>query len=123
MNWFKLVPIIIAWVPHVVRGVVTIEALFANGKTGEEKREAVLLYLSETSERLGLPWGEQAIEVVDSIIETVVRFLNLFKVFTKGDQPALPEVQALARTMPEVNVKEVIHQSDPALEAFLARTN
>lgn len=118
MNWFKLVPIIIAWVPHVVRGVVTIEALFGSGKTGAEKREAVLLYLGETSTKLGLPWGDQAIEVVDSIIETVVRFLNLFRVFSKGEQPALP-----SQGTPEVNVAQVIHQSDAALEAFLNRTS
>jgi hypothetical protein len=81
MNVFRLVPLVIAWLPHVIAAVSVVEAVFGSGKSGVEKRELVLSFLRRVSSQLGLPWGDRAVEAVALTIDAVVGILNLVGTF------------------------------------------
>ena len=127
MNVFQWLGLAMKWGPHVISAVYLIESLFGPGMTGPEKKEAVMAWLREQQQKLGLPWGEQALTVISNLIDTVVGLLNLLGVFRHKKDEAT-EVIVAAGVMADIvngqgheNVRAVI-DADPELAAFLART-
>jgi hypothetical protein len=112
------------WGPHVISAVYLIEQLFGSGLSGPEKKEAVLAWLREKQQKLGLPWGEQVIVVVGSLIDTVVGLLNLLGVFRRTQDLSPDELAAAEAAAAGVNTANVhrVVESDPELAAFLTKT-
>lgn len=81
MNFFRSIPMMTRWLPVVYSAVVVIEEIVGPGRTGEEKKALALGWLREQSDRLGLPWGPQAIEILSDLIDTVVGVMNFLGEF------------------------------------------
>ena len=45
MAFLKWIPTALAWLPHVIAGIVVIESVLGPGKTGAEKKQAVLAWI------------------------------------------------------------------------------
>jgi hypothetical protein len=101
MQLFRLVPIILKWLPHVVSAVTLIE-LFASDRSGAEKKAAALSWLERTSEKMDLPWGAHVKSTVAGLIDAAVGVANLVGYFAKGQKakPANPDVE-LSRFLQE----------------------
>jgi hypothetical protein len=122
MTFLKFVPLFFVWIKPVIGAVMTIEALFGSGLTGEEKKDRVLEYLRELNDTtLNLPWGDDAIEIVGELIDKVVWFLNKYGIFKHNDDED-PEAVRAVRAV--VNVAEAhkgkVTDSDPELNAFVS---
>lgn len=124
MTFLKLVPLFFVWIKPVIGAVMTIEALFGSGLTGMEKKERVLEYLRELNEKtLNLPWGEDAIQVVDDLIDKVVWFLNKYGIFKHNDDEDPEAVRAVRAVVDVAEAhKGKVADSDPALRDFIAKT-
>jgi len=81
MNFFRSIPMMTRWLPVVYSAVVVIEEIVGPGRTGEEKKALALSWLREQSDRLSLPWGPQAIEILSDLIDTVVGIMNFLGEF------------------------------------------
>jgi len=123
VKYFTYIPILIAWLPEIIKAVTIIEAVLDPKTPGAEKKQAVLAYLSQVAEKTKLPWGEQAIGVVSSVIDTVVGILNFLRVFSKAaDKPA--EVTDAEPIVTAASVNEQVVEAmehDPILDAFLSK--
>jgi hypothetical protein len=105
MAVFKLIPLILKWLPHVVTAVSLIEVL-ASDKPGAEKKRAAMAWLEKTSAKLNLPWGGQAVNVVGNLVDASVGVANLVGAFRPKEEVLKP-VETPA--------------PDPDLEQFLAQ--
>lgn len=119
MRFLTLIPIILAWLPHVIAGVAVVEGVASKETTGEQKKKLVLDYLRATATRLGLTWGEQAVKAVELLIDAVVTILNIAGVFkhTNATEPEVLEAKADAPVTASTRMN-----SDPELVAFMERT-
>jgi hypothetical protein len=123
IRFFTYIPILIAWLPKIIEAVTVIEAVLDPKTSGPEKKHAVLAYLSDVAKKTKLPWGDQAIQVIDSVIDTVVGILNFLRIFThRGDKPA-EVVEAPAAVTPAAVTERVADamKDDPVLDAFLGK--
>lgn len=121
MRYLTFIPIILAWLPHVIAGVAVVEGVVSKDTSGEAKKKLVLDYLRATATRLGLSWGEQAVKAIELLIDAAVMILNLAGVFKHADvtEPEVLEAQDDA-PVKTATVKPV--NSDPELTAFMERT-
>ena len=121
MNVIRLIPIILAWLPHAIAAVAVIEAVLGPGKTGAEKKKIVLEYLQSTAAKLGLPWGEQAVKAIELVIDAIVGIMNFIGAFrhTAEEEPEIVEaaasIAAVSKT-PDVALANAV--ADPVLAAF-----
>lgn len=124
MTFLKLVPLILVWIKPVIGAVMTIEALFGSGLNGAEKKERVLEYLRELNEKtLKLPWGDDALRVVDEIIDKVVWFLNKYGIFKHNDSEDPEAVNAVRAVLRVADAHEgKVEEGDPALRDFINKT-
>jgi hypothetical protein len=120
MRYLQFIPIIIAWLPHVIAGVAVVEGVASKTVTGAEKKTLVLDYLRATALRLGLAWGDQAVKAIELLIDAAVTILNMLGVF-KHDDVIEPEVQEAKADAP-VRIATATVNSDPELLAFMERT-
>jgi hypothetical protein len=121
MNVLRLIPVILAWLPHAIAAVAVIEAVLGPGKTGAEKKKLVLDYLQSTATKLGLPWGEQAVRAVDLVIDAIVGIMNFIGAFrhTAEEEPEIVQVAAtIAAASKSVTAATVNAVDDSALTAF-----
>lgn len=123
---FRFIPIIIKWMPLVISAITTVESLFGSGMTGAQKKEKVLAWLSRLAKERNLPWGEDAINVISDLIDTVVGIMNFVGLFRNreavefnelGEQEELASSTAPASTANVAKAKE----QDPELAAFLEK--
>lgn len=119
MRYLQYIPLIIAWLPHVIAGVAVVEGVSSKAVTGAKKKELVLDYLRATALRLGLSWGEQAVKAIELLIDATVTILNLVGVFKHGANEA-PEVNEAKADAP-VRIATASVNSDPELLAFMER--
>ena len=119
MRYLTFIPIILAWLPHVIAGVAVVEGVASKETTGEQKKKLVLDYLRTTATKLGLAWGEQAVKAIELLIDAAVMILNLMGVFKHSDdaEPEVLEAKADAPVTASTSVN-----SDPSLVAFMERT-
>lgn len=117
MRYLTFIPIILAWLPHVIAGVAVVEGVASRETTGEQKKKLVLDYLRATATRLGLTWGEQAVKAIELLIDAAVMILNLAGVFKHADVTE-PEVQEAKADAP---VRTATVNDDPDLVAFMER--
>jgi hypothetical protein len=120
MKFLQFVPLILAWLPHVIAGVAVVEGVTSKSTTGAEKKRLVLDYLRATALRLGLAWGDQAVKAIDLLIDAAVTILNLAGVF-RHDEDADPVVTE-ARADAPVRAATRSAAEDPELAAFMERT-
>lgn len=121
MNVLQLVPLVLAWLPHVIAAVSVVEAVFGSGKSGSEKRALVIDFLRSTAEKLHLPWGDAAIRAIELVIDAVVGILNFVGAFRHGVDVE-PEVQQAARLMASAPASTSnVALDDPALIEFKNR--
>ena len=120
MRFLQFVPLIIAWLPHVIAGIAVVESVASNGKSGAQKKEIVLDYLRATALRLGLSWGDQAVRAIDLLIDAAVTILNLLGIFKHEEEEALDVAEA-RRDAPILKVVEA-SLDDDALISFMERT-
>lgn len=118
MNVIRLIPIILAWLPHAIAAVTVIEAVLGPGKTGAEKKQLVLAYLQSTADKLGLPWGEQAVNAIGLVIDAIVGILNFIGTFrhTAEEEPEITQAANLMAASAPVAIKTV--DEDAALTHF-----
>lgn len=121
MRYLQYIPIIIAWLPHVIAGVAVVEGVTSKETTGAQKKALVLDYLRATATRLGLAWGEQAIKAIELLIDAAVMILNLAGVF-KHSAETEPDVLEAQADAPIQLALQSVNAADPALEAFMERT-
>jgi hypothetical protein len=123
VKFFTYVPILIAWLPEIIKAVTIIEAVLDPKVPGAEKKQAVMAYLSQVAEKSKLPWGDQAVEVISSVIDTVVGIFNFLRVFLKGGEaPDTVEAPPVV-TADYVNERVAdVMAHDPVLESFLSKT-
>lgn len=117
MRYLQFIPIILAWLPHVIAGIAVVESVASKDTTGARKKELVLDYLRATALRLGLSWGEQAVKAIELLIDAAVTILNLVGVF-KHDAETEPDVAEAKRDAP-VRIATATVNDDPALTAFM----
>lgn len=129
MNIFRVLPLIVKYAPLVYSAVNIVEDLYGSTKSGPEKKELVMAWLSNTARQLALPWGDAAIGVVSNLIDTVVGIYNFIGLFrsrsSEGEEPAevqaaTVEVAAQTEATVKENVRKVTEQ-DPELAAFLEK--
>jgi len=120
MRYLQYIPLIIAWLPHVIAGVAVVEGVTSKTVTGAKKKELVLDYLRATALRLGLSWGEQAVKAIELLIDAAVTILNIVGVF-KHDADEAPEVTEAKADAP-ARIATATLNSDPDLLAFMERT-
>jgi len=101
MALFKLIPLILKWIPHVITAVSLVEVL-ASDKPGSEKKKAAMAWLEKTSAKMNLPWGTQAVQVVSNLVDASVGVANLVGAFRAKEEVLAP-----------------VPVRDPELEAFL----
>lgn len=121
MRYLTFIPIILAWLPHVIAGVAVVEGVVSKDTTGEAKKKLVLDYLRATATRLGLSWGEQAVKAIELLIDAAVMILNLAGVFKHSDVTE-PEVLEAKDDAPIKTATVKLVNSDPELTAFMERT-
>ena len=123
VSFLRFIPLAIVWIPHVIRGVIVIESLFGSGKPGEEKKAAVLAWLSATGARLGLPWTGAAIAAISDLIDTVVSILNFVGAFRGGGEAIDAGVLVSDETAVVTNrsIADAL-EDDPELAAFMERS-
>ena len=117
MRYLQFIPIILAWLPHVIAGIAVVESVANKDTTGAEKKQLVLDYLRATALRLGLSWGEQAVKAIELLIDAAVTLLNLVGVF-KHETDSEPEVVEAKKDAP-VRIATATVNDDPALSAFM----
>jgi hypothetical protein len=123
VKFFTYVPIVLAWLPEIVKAVMIIEAVLDPKVPGAEKKQAVLAYLSQVAEKSKLPWGDQAVEVISSVIDTVVGIFNFLRVFLKGGETADAVEAPPVVTADAVNERVADAMAhDPVLDSFLSKT-
>lgn len=104
MALFKLIPLILKWIPHVITAVSLVEVL-ASDKPGAEKKKAAMQWLEKTAAKMQLPWGGQAVQVVGNLVDASVGVANLVGAFRTKEEALKPVIAAA--------------QHDAELEAFL----
>lgn len=119
MNVLRLIPLVIAWLPHAIAAVTVIEAVIGPSKTGAEKKKLVLDYLRSTSLKLGLPWGDSAIKAIELAIDAIVGIMNFIGQFRHAADEE-PEVAAAAAVV--ANVRNAFPAASTALEDDAALT-
>jgi hypothetical protein len=126
MKIFALVPILLAWLPEIIKAVAIFEAILDPKTPGSEKKAAVMAYLSEVAAKSKLPWGQQAVEIIGQVIDTVVGILNFLGKFRhKADvDPAELEAASAAAVPPAETAEKVakVAAEDEALAQFLAKS-
>lgn len=120
MRFLQYIPLILAWMPHVIAGVAVVEGVASRETTGAQKKALVLDYLRATALRLNLSWGDQAVRAIELLIDAAVTILNLLGVF-QHDADVEPVV-AEARVDAPVRVAVQSVVNDPELVAFMERT-
>jgi len=127
MKLFAVVPILLAWLPEIVKAVAIFEAVLDPHTPGSEKKSTVMAYLSQVAAKSKLPWGTQAVAVIGSVIDTVVGVLNFIGTFQhKADMDA-EEVKQVAAASPvkpsEAKAKvAAAAANDDVFQAFLTKT-
>lgn len=122
MTFLKFIPLFLLWIKPVIGAVMTIEALFGGGLTGEEKKQRVLEYLRELNDtKLNLPWGDDAINTISNIIDSVVWFLNKYGFFTHKDEESAEDVVATKAAIRIAGSNEG-KVADPELADFILKT-
>jgi len=120
MHILRFIPIMLAWLPHVVAGIVMIESVVGKSTNGREKKALVLEYLKATAGKLHLTWGDTAITALSMLIDSVVLIMNIVGGFKHKDQED-PEVSEARDSLPSnaylVNIKTV--GEDPELQNFV----
>ena len=91
MQFLKMVPIVLRWLPHVV-GAVSLIEVFASQKSGAEKKVAAMAWLQRTSDKMNLPWGPKVAPVVSGLIDAAVGIANLVGHFRHAERLAVPAV-------------------------------
>jgi len=131
MNIFSRISLIFTWLPFVVSAVSVVEAMFNPATPGADKKAAALAYLSTVAEKIGLPWGDAAVEVISNLIDTVVTIANFIGRFVKGADASPEDVEVLnspavkgAAPPIEIARKNVAERvaKDPVLDAFMKQT-
>lgn len=119
----KHLPLVLAWLPHVLTGVTLFEGLLDRNTSGADKKAAVLAWLSTLAEKSGLPWGEAALEVISGLIDTVVSVLNFVGSFTHkaDDPPGLSNAPAAADPVVVTRAVTQRASADPELAALLTK--
>lgn len=115
MTILRLIPLILAWLPHAIAAVTVIEAVVGPGKTGAEKKALVLAYLRSTAEKLGLPWGDSAVKAIELAIDAIVGIMNFIGQFRHTAEEE-PEITAAATTLAAASVSAP--DRDEVLAAF-----
>ncbi len=121
------IPLILRWMPLVLTGVSVVEGLFGSAKPGSEKKAEVFAWLRKAGEKAGLPWTEQAIEVLDRLIDVIVDILNFFGVFKHTSEYDEAEVEAHAAIavatsgVTDEHVRKVVTE-DALLKEFMEKT-
>lgn len=126
MKLFALVPVLLAWLPEIIKAVFIFEATLDPKTPGPEKKAVVMAYLGEVAAKSKLPWGPQAVELIDGIIDTVVGILNFIGQFRhkKDMDPSEVEAISTASTASSALVAEKVAvraEQDEALDAFLRK--
>jgi hypothetical protein len=126
MKLFTLVPILLAWLPEIIKAVAIFEAVLDPKTPGAEKKAAVMAYLSDVAAKTKLPRGPQAVELIGGIIDTVVGILNFIGQFRHKKDMAPEEVEAIstAATVSPALVAEKVAvkaEQDEALDSFLRK--
>lgn len=124
MKLFTLVPILLAWLPEIIKAVAVFEAVLDPKTPGPEKKAAVMAYLSDVAAKSKLPWGPQAVQLIGGIIDTVVGILNFIGQFRhkKDMDPEEVEAMSAAATVSPALVAEKVAvkaEQDEALDTFL----
>lgn len=128
MKLFTLVPILLAWLPEIIKAVAIFEAVLDPKTPGAEKKAAVMAYLSDVAAKSKLPWGPQAVELIGGIIDTVVGILNFIGQFRHKKDMDPEEVEAIstaATVSPSLVAEKVAvkAEQDEALDAFLRKVS
>lgn len=127
MKLFTLVPVLLAWLPEIIKAVTIFEAVLDPKTPGAEKKATVMAYLSQVAAKSKLPWGPQAVEVIGGIIDTVVSVMNFLNKFRhKADVPAEEVEAASAASIPQAEVKTQVAKAaegDEVLDEFLGKLN
>lgn len=124
MKLFTLVPILLAWLPEIIKAVAIFEAVLDPKTPGPEKKAAVMAYLSDVAAKSKLPWGPQAVQLIGGIIDTVVGILNFIGQFRHKKDMDPEEVEAMsaaAAVSPALVAEKVAvkAEQDEALDTFL----
>lgn len=127
MKLFTLVPVLLAWLPEIIKAVTIFEAVLDPKTPGAEKKATVMAYLSQVAAKSKLPWGPQAVEVIGGIIDTVVSVMNFLNKFRhKSDVPTEEVEAASAASIPQAEVKTQVAKAaegDEVLDEFLGKLN
>jgi hypothetical protein len=120
MNVIRLIPILLAWLPHAIAAVAVVEAVLGPGKTGAEKKKLVLDYLQSTASKLALPWGEQAVAAIGLVIDAVVGILNFIGAFrhTADETPEIKQAAAVVSAAAPAFATKSVAAVDEALTQF-----
>ena len=130
MKFFALVPILLAWLPEIIKAVAIFEAVLDPKMPGSEKKATVMAYLSQVAEKSGLPWGKEAVGVVGQIVDTVVGILNFLGKFRHKAEMDPAEVDAASVAASSVvtpaeaaSKVNAVAADDAILAEFLAKRN
>lgn len=122
MTFLKYIPLFLLWIKPAIGAVMTIEALFGGGLSGPEKKARVLEYLKELNDtKLKLPWGDDALNIIGNIIDSVVWFLNKYGFFTHNSEEKPEDILATKAAI-EIAGSHNDKVADPALAEFMAKT-
>jgi hypothetical protein len=126
MKVFSLIPVLLAWLPEIIKAVAIFEAVLDPRTPGKDKKAAVMAYLSGVAAKTKLPWGPQAVELIGGIIDTVVGILNFIGQFRHKEDMAPEEVEAfsVAATVSSAAVAEKVAvkaEQDEVLDEFLGK--
>lgn len=125
MKLLTLVPVLLAWLPEIIKAVTIFELVLDPKTPGAEKKATVMAYLSQVAAKSKLPWGPQAVEVISGIIDTVVNVMNFLKKFGhKDDMPAEEVDAASAAAIPQAEVRTQVvkaAEGDEVLDEFLGK--
>jgi hypothetical protein len=94
MNFLKVIPIIIRWLPHVVTAISLVEVL-ASDKPGAVKKQSVMAWLERTSSKLNLSWGPAVVTTVGNLVDAAVGIANLVGYFKDQPEAIKPDLSEL----------------------------
>lgn len=123
MKYLRFIPLVVTWLPHVVKLVSLVEVFGNRNLSGAEKKVAVMAQLSAIAERSKLPWGAAAVEVVSDLIDTTVAVANFLGSFRKSAEVEGEEEVGEAEAAVALAHVEERKAADPVLASFLERTN
>jgi len=115
LKWLAFVPVVVRWTPKVIETVVVVEGLFSSVKPGAVKKAEALSLLRGVATEAGWSWGDGVVEALSSLIDTVVRIMNAYKIFKHGgdhDPVVLEAAKEFVSVLPDL---------DPELVSFMEK--